>query len=1247
SVTEVNNFRLTGYETIKAFYSPSSDEREIGENGDSRAFGEGNALSMYPSEMVKINYQLDSYYPDNTTVRFSVGNSRVASVTEKAEPDGSVTAVLKALAKGNTTLNVSVMYRKDAESEYKSTLYSGRISISVKEPYITQSMYLNAYKGLGGVVEIPKEKGITTINDYAFSLYEYVDKDLSAGDVIDEEDPYFIKPAPIGDEKYAPDWEKITKVILPDGVTTINSYAFSKLTALEEVVLPDTLITIGLSAFAGCKNLKTINLENVKFINEKAFSGCALENVDLSGVVAIGNYAFENCKIQNITLPITSQSLGTGAFYNNKQLTNAEFKASKIKIGANAFFGCTSLSSVEINAAVIASHAFRGCSMLSEVKLGKDVTVIGEFAFAGTRVSGFTIDPANRNLHLDNSGALVYRGSDSSDNRELVTVAPNYAGVSVSGEPNVIVTDAVYVSNGAFAGNTKVFKIIANSAEYIGDYAFAGCTNVTEIVLDSVSAIGDYAFEQTKITHTPSFENVAAIGNYAFAKTAVTSVTVPAGTVIGNYAFANCNQLVNVVIGNNSVVGNHAFYSDINESLIGNGLAAYTGYQYTVKDEFGNDTSTVYTYYKFNIKDASSSVLRNVTIGDESAVGDYAFAGNVRLDSLTLGRGAKIGSYAFYNDEGVASVDLSGALEIGSYAFSGIETEDYKIADATLTFATEMVSVGGAITEGNVIYSSCAPKITNAALDELSVLGSYAFAGNPRLTTVTFGNKLECVGDYSFYKCVSVTDATLPDTVKEIGNGAFAQTSLNTVNLGEAEKIGDYAFAFTSVKDATFKEGAEIGAYAFYDCSELDTVNGLGGVTVIGESAFGFTSFEAADLTSAEYIGDFAFCNSAVKEIIFGEELVKLGENPFYGCEITSFGREEDIVFNGRIIGRAFVEDYNVSDYVTVIGGVLYEKVPAGLELVSYPMLKTDEDFAVADGTKRISAKAFADSKIVNVTLPNSLKVIGDMAFFGCNELKTVTFLGYYAPILEEKFDEAYAYSSENMPITGAYLDNTGLGISKYYMWNTYSRTNNYYYGANFVGRIGHTDGRLVMIKPSNGQNYDSFILSKYFGTVINGAPAATEQTIEVIRLINELPSTISLEDEALIVSVRNAYDKVTSLEQKALITNYSVLSNAESTIIYLKSRDGGDDSSGGDEKEPSEFGKFMKGNLLGFAIAAAIACGFAVYIVISKKKTSGNVADTNEESEGAESEEPAEDKVSEELAENKAETENGANGEE
>lgn len=205
---------------------------------------------MYRPESVKISYSLRAaYFPEKTTVVFRSGNSRVATVTA----DG----VVVAQARGTTRISADVLF------DGGTTHYTRNVSITVKEPFITNSIYLTSYRGLGGAVTIPDDKGLTTISSYAFSNYDYVPKDLANGDVIDKEDPYNMKIMYIGEDT-------ITKITIPEGITTIESYAFANLTKLEEVVLPSTLTRIGVGAFIGCERLRKINLQYAKFINAEA-----------------------------------------------------------------------------------------------------------------------------------------------------------------------------------------------------------------------------------------------------------------------------------------------------------------------------------------------------------------------------------------------------------------------------------------------------------------------------------------------------------------------------------------------------------------------------------------------------------------------------------------------------------------------------------------------------------------------------------------------------------------------------------------------------------------------------------------------------------------------------------------------------------------------------------------------------------------------------------------------------------------
>ncbi len=1118
--TVADNFTLLGYYTNKAYYVVETADREIGSTGDEMKFvGNNYSLSLYPSEAVTLRYRLDAYYPNDTEVVYQSSNSNIVEVDE----NGKITAK----AEGFASISVNVML------DGKSTYYSQAISIEVKNPFINSGPSLTHYYGNGGTVEFPDDLAVTDIGQFAFSNFDYVEKDPSMGDVINDDYPDLLKIWFIGDDT-------IEKIILPHGVEKIGSYAFANLTALKEIVLPSTLTMIDQGAFLGCTSLTTISymdengrittgngLKGVKLINQSAFQNTKLNGTySFDNAVAIASYAFAgNKSLDGVILGENTISVGNYAFSGNETLKTLTVNSSKIKLGTYAFEGCKALKEVSLNTEVIPTGLFDGAAKLEKVTLGSNLSVMSEYAFRNTALSSLTIESAAFKV----VGNYVVNAAGDT----LVLVLP-----TASGEFKLDNSKITTIGTGAFSANKKITSVDMPSVKYVENYAFSGCEKLESIKLGTLEKIGDFAFFKTAIKAVPSFDSVTAIGDYAFAQTKIKSVVIPDGMTVGAHAFEDCYTLASVIIGDNVTLKNHAFNINLKDNWT------------PVKGEDGN--------YRYEFH----SPIKTLEIGKNAEIGNYAFAGAAELVKVTLGEGAVIGDHAFFNASSLKYIDLSKVISIGKNAFSGDTYNAFSDSSTTIPAIDKDK-------EYIVVYYSAA--FESVDLSSLTFIGEGAFSGCVDLKEVKLGDDLKEIADRAFIECHSLESINL-SKVEKVGSNAFLNTSLKTADLSSAQSIGKFAFSeCVELMTVTLnKNGTVIEEGAFANSDKLNKVNGIGSATSIGDYAFAYTAITSVDLSSATHIGTGAFMKESLTDFeitVLGDSIKTFGDNPFAFCKLAPFSKTEKVDFNGNVY-EVPSYDYKLNDSVMVIAGSLYHTVPSGLELVCFA--GEDANKTVADGTVKIAAYAFAGTHIKSVILPDSLKSIGHKAFFACDDLISVTFSSYTAPIFEEEYDEEYYYSYDHIPATGDFafedvdgtpIDKVGIGLVPYFMWNASSLPSNCYYGATFGDYIGHVDTDILMIRPSNGKNYNTFVLDQYFDSAVEGMLAADDATLSVIDAINKLPATVQLSDKPLVEAARKAYDLIATVEQQALITNISKLTEAErriSDLEYLQNQEQG-----------------------------------------------------------------------------------------
>ena len=183
--------------------------------------------------------------------------------------------------------------------------------------------------------------------------------------------------------------QKIESYIIPDSVTSIGDYAFSRCSSLSNIVIPDSVTDIGKCAFYFCSSLSNIVIpDSVTSIGNDAFLRCSsLSNIVISdSVTSIGNGAFLGCSsLSNIVIPDSVTSIGNDAFSDCSSLSSIVIPDSVTDIGNDAFSHCSSLSNIVVPNSVISigDRAFWDCSFLSNIVIPDSVTNIGNGAFHG------------------------------------------------------------------------------------------------------------------------------------------------------------------------------------------------------------------------------------------------------------------------------------------------------------------------------------------------------------------------------------------------------------------------------------------------------------------------------------------------------------------------------------------------------------------------------------------------------------------------------------------------------------------------------------------------------------------------------------------------------------------------------------------------------------------------------------------------------------------------------------------------
>ena len=434
------------------------------------------------------------------------------------------------------------------------------------------------------------------------------------------------------------DCKTVTKVVLPAGLTKLESDIFSGCTALKEIAIPEGVTSIGNGAFRDCEALTELALpQGLKKIGSNAFIGCkSLTYIEIpDGVETVEYFIAEStiqlrCAIGSSAAVAVSRS--NDGFYSDDLYLRYTFDGDGVQNGLTLmkYIGASSEVIVPDGVTKLQYSTFSECrQLLTRVVLPDGLLSIPE---------------------------------------SLLNNCTNLKEVVI---PESVTT----IGNHAFFGCASLEKInLPAGLTEISQSLLGGCTALSEITIpDGVTAIGDSAFQKcASLTEIVLPQGLRRIdGEAFFGCTGLSYIDIPDGLETAGNWIADDSVQLRCSIGSSAAIA----LSKSDNGFCVDGFRLCYGFDddgntngLTVKRYVGSETEVTVPDGVDSIGDSAfhrCTGLSNIVIPDSVvSIGDSAFYGCTGLTKLALPQGLKeIGVNAFLGCEGLSYIDIPDGVE--------------------------------------------------------------------------------------------------------------------------------------------------------------------------------------------------------------------------------------------------------------------------------------------------------------------------------------------------------------------------------------------------------------------------------------------------------------------------------------------------------------------------------------------------------------------------------------------------------
>lgn len=687
----------------------------------------------------------------------------------------------------------------------------------------------------------------------------------------------------------------MTEVSIPGSIKTFAASMFLNCTSLEKVVFDDSLtdLSAAKSMFSGCTALTDVKLPSgvTKLASEKMFSGCtSLTTIDLpDSLTFLGCQTFTFSGLVEVTIPkgVTQLAYKTG-LADTKHCTTtttapitstgAYQSTTSTSYGMAAVFGsCLNLERVILHEdiTVIGNATFHNCPKLSDIGNTSGVKVLGAQAFAGcsslTSISLPSYVGKSGSTNIGAYKAFIDCTSLKTIDLPALTIMGNYMFQNCTSLTAMDLSKVTTYGTYTFDGCTALTSVALNdSATKLNSYFFRGCTSLKSIVLPGkMTEISNYMFAESGLESITIPATVTKINEGAFNGTNLKTVNIPAKvSTVAKKAFSNCQQLEYFTVDS----GNATFRESEGALWSGDQLVCYpAGKEYV--EEFTIETTMTVAQYAL---DGCANIGKLILADGITDIASYTYAGFAGKEVVLPETLTKINTYAFTDAKNIETFVIpEGMTELPSYMFKGAEIK-------TIVLPSTLTTLGTNIFQNSIIGTIVIP-------EGVTAIPNYAFDG-ATIGSLTLPDTIETLGTYVFRNTV-MESIELPDAIKALPNYAFQGSTIKSIKLPVAlETMGTNTFQnCTSLETIVFPANLKtVGNYSFDGCTSLTSVKMNDGLATLGTYMFqnctSLTEISIPD--SVTSIGNYAFTGcTALVNVKLSNSLTKLPAYGFKGCE--------------------------------------------------------------------------------------------------------------------------------------------------------------------------------------------------------------------------------------------------------------------------------------------------------------------------------------------------------------------------